>query len=165
MKSLLSIILFLCLLLTFPIYSAEKEGRISKRYGVIISILDPFPSLLGLNFAVNVLPFLRASLGYGYTSIGEASLSTLSGGVKFFVPTWEVSPFATLFVSRIDHSGSEPIHGIKEDFQHLYTTFGVDVQLESGLNMALGYHLTWTGGINGMPTISVGYFFNFGDIF
>ncbi len=128
-------------------------------------MLDPFPSLIGLNLAMNVTPFLRAMIGYGYTSTGEASLSTIGGGIKFLVPTWEVSPFASLAVSRIDHSGSEPIHKINEDFQQLYSTFGLDVQLETGFNIALGYHLSWTGGINGMPTISVGYFFNFSDIF
>ena len=95
MKRLVGVFVGACLL--WGASPAHASNRLSHRFGVSLGILgDPFPTLLGYNASINLARWLRATAGYGQisgtTTGGEAKITTIGGGLRLFVPSWNFSP-------------------------------------------------------------------------
>src|SRR4051812_24530336 len=81
---------------------ASGTSRENHRYGGYFSVLgDPYLTLLGINLAANLLPYMRVNVGYGswtptftYTdgTSESVNITTIGGGVKFMHPDWDFTP-------------------------------------------------------------------------
>ncbi len=154
----------------------ETENKIStetptvdsaptKRFGVYLGIGNPFPTLFGLNGAINVTKDLRASVGYG-----EVEVSTLGSSVKattyaagadyLFLPTavrgvvglragyFSVEGDGTLTIDEFDHSTG-----------YAYSNLGMEWTGDSGYHFAIGGNFAFAGANGGGFYLNTGYFF------
>ena len=115
MKRLLGIFVGTCIL--FSASSVQASNRLSHRFGVSLGILgDPFPTLLGYNASINLARWLRATGGYGQisgtTNAGEAKITTVGGGVRLFVPSWNFSPVVGLSYAKVSSREAEASAGL-----------------------------------------------------
>ena len=153
-----------------PQVEETVSNRMKNRAGGYVGLLgDPFPTIIGLNIAYNVLDFMRATAGLGQVSAqfgtAEATATTIGAGARFFVPGWDFSPTAGLsfaYVSVSQTGGmSVSVKNFDESGAHLYGTIGVDWQAATGFNVGAGYNLSFKSGIGGLPSLNLGWYFNF----
>lgn len=146
------------------------SNRMRNRAGGYVGILgDPFPTLVGLNLAYNVLDFMRATAGLGQVSAtvgdAEATATTIGAGARFFVPGWSFSPVAGVSAAYVNVSQkggmSITVKNFEESGMHLYGSLGVDFQSEGGFNIGAGYNVSLRSGIGGLPYINLGWYFDF----
>lgn len=153
-----------------PTSAPAETNRMNKRIGAYLGILgDPHPTVVGVNLAYNVASFMRASLGFGKVSastisisdsgIGteEVSMTTIGASAKFMVPTWNLTPTASLGYSHVSLGDNTSFVDYKAS--NLYTGLGIDWQAESGFNLGAGMNLSLNSGAPSAPYINVGVFF------
>jgi len=150
----------------------SESNRLDHRLGAYLGILgDPHPTILGLNVAYNVTDFLRASAGAGQVSATSSlsiandgsvssqtqSMTTLGVAAKFLVPTWNLTPTASLGYSHISITDGSVFTDYKSN--NLYVGIGGDWQAKSGFNLGAGMNISMNGAAPSAPYINVGYFF------
>lgn len=155
----------LCALTLLVSLSASADSpRMKNRIGFYVGLDDPNPSLLSLNAAYNITDFLRASVGYGSLSttvIVESSVKTFGFGLKALYPGWELSPAIGLNFATVSYTGSAlSVGGFTQSGSHLYTSIGADWQIDSGLNLGLGYNISFKSGVGGSFYANLGWFFD-----
>lgn len=142
----------------------NRESRLEHRFGIYTGLLnDPFPTLIGLNLAVNVLSFLRINAGYGSISSSGVSVTSLGGGAKLMIPGTTFTPvlginYANVNVSTTDPSAL-PIYGISANTKNTYLNLGFDWQTQAGFNFGVGYNYSLLSGVGGAPYLNLGWFF------
>lgn len=152
--------------------SRAENNREMKRLGAYLGILgDPHPTGIGLNVAYNVASFMRASVGFGKVTTGaaismdgngniaadESSTTTIGFATKFMIPSWNLTPSASLGYSHISISDNTIVADYKSS--NIYLGLGGDWQAESGFNLGAGLNLSLNGGAPTAPYINVGVFF------
>ena len=162
MKRLVGVFVGACLL--WGASPAHASNRLSHRFGVSLGILgDPFPTLLGYNASINLARWLRATGGYGQisgtTNAGEAKITTVGGGVRLFVPSWNFSPVVGLSYAKVSFTGSGSLSGFTGNSHHTYATLGFDWQAANGFNFGLGANLSTLSGVGAVPYLNLGWFF------
>ncbi len=146
--------------------SAEASNRVAKRVGVSLGLLgDPFPTLLGYNLNFNAARWLRLTAGYGSISgtgtNGESlSLTTIGGGARLFVPSWNFSPVVGASYAKVSFTGSAgELGGFSANGSHTYLTAGFDWQAGNGFNLGFGANLSTLEGVGAVPYINLGWYF------
>jgi hypothetical protein len=145
--------------------TSQEAIRDNKRIGFYLSGLgDPFPSIVGINVAYNVLDELRLSAGLGEAIFGES----VGFGVKYIIlPERPVSPVMGLGITRtriVDVFGG--IFGGTPGPDDILVSgnfsAGADWQTDFGFNLGLGaswIFATEEIGIRVLPYINIGWFF------
>lgn len=127
----------------------KSHSKISQFF---VGILQPMPSLIGVNVYQQVDTNIRVGLGVGTSHIGEVSILAYSIGAHWvFSPSRRVSP-----VIGIAYSNGEK-NEVRKDF--FVSQTGIEVTLLSDLTIGLG--LNWSlNQINGrhlvLPYFSIG---------
>ncbi len=147
----------------------DDGSRSMHRFGVYVSVLgDPFPSLWGINVGYNLESWMRLHAGYGSTSVGSGTstltVSSLGGGVHFFVPGWSLSPVVGVSITNLTASVSGSVsglsvNGISSSGLFTYGSAGLEWQTYSGLTIGVGYNFGLSGGLGGAPSASFGWYF------
>jgi hypothetical protein len=141
--------------------AARNESiRAERRLGALVGIVDPYPSLIGLLVGWQFSASLRGELGVGRQNLDLSHLTTWAVGVKFFVPHWNLSPFASVHVAAVSHEGATPIMGFSRSGAHAYGGIGVEWMTEEGFTAGLGYRVSTKGSTSSMPMLEVGWFFS-----
>lgn len=175
MRKIINIGMFLVfsvLYLTTGILSAEERApssRMNKRYGLYLGLLgDPFPTLLGLNAAVNATDFLRATAGWGRITGGSendrVTIDTIGFGVKLLVPGNNLSPVVGLNWAKVSFEGDldpsdEDVQGFRASDDHFYVNAGLDWTARGGFYLAGGLNISLRGGVPLIPYLNLGAFF------
>lgn len=80
--------------------SYSRGSRESRRFGVLLTGIDPYPSLYGVSVALNVTDFFQISGSYGHVPADlikivrtSYSVDTYALNARAFVPGWKFSPF------------------------------------------------------------------------
>ena len=145
--------------------SAEASNRAAKRFGLSLGLLgDPFPTLLGYNANVNIARGMRLVGGYGAISGSDTNgnalkITTVGGGVRFFVPSWNFSPVVGASLARVSLTGTGTLSGFDGNASHIYGTAGFDWQAGNGFNFGFGANLSGKSGVGAVPYINLGWYF------
>lgn len=148
----------------------DSSARLNHRFGFYSSLLgDPFPSLWGVNIGFNLFRFLRLTGGYGsvsatFASGGTLSVTSIGGGAKLFMPSWNFSPVAGINYTNITVSASglaqgDAVNGISASGSAVYTNLGLSFQAGSGLMIEAGANVGLSGGVTTTPYAALGWFF------
>lgn len=168
-------ILATTLLLSLPAQAAPElksevsaGTRESKKIGLYLGVVsEPYPSILSLNIAYNLLDHLRLNAGAGTLIFG----SSYGIGAKYlFSPASSFSPILGLSASRtrlIDFiSGAFGGRPSPDDIVWSSTlTGGVDWQAQNGFYLEAGLNWMWFAspsdiiGTRVLPYLNVGLFF------
>jgi hypothetical protein len=109
--------------------SAQAGVRGSRRFGVSVGFnAEPAPSDIGFNLNYNLSPFMRLVAGYG--TVSQTQTTTLGGGARFFIPTWDFSPFIGISYNRLSASATSATYAS--------VVGGIDWQTSVGLNLGGG---------------------------
>jgi hypothetical protein len=146
---------------------AQASNRDAHRFGIHAGLLgDPFPTLLGYNVNYNLGSFMRATAGYGSISAtssdgSSASLTTMGGGLRFFVPSYNFSPVVGLSYAKVSLTGTiaEGISGFSANASHMYATAGFDWQAANGFNLGFGVNYSLKAGVGTAPYFNFGWYF------
>ncbi len=140
---------------------SEDSARMSRRLGFGVGVADPYPGILGLNAAFNVIDMVRVDVGYAEVSVLGASATTLGIGGKAFVPGWNLSPIAGLHFAHVSYSGDGlTVNGFNESGGHVYGSIGIDYQSSIGFNGGIGYHFSFRSEIPASAYVQLGWFFD-----
>lgn len=174
-KNLVLVFAIFCVFIMSQNVRAESS-RLNHRVGIYGTVLgDPFPSLAGINLALNATDFLRFNVGYGSVSGSLTSTSsptqstnftftTIGGGAKFMVPDWNFTPVLGINWSQVTVTTSGPsttntLYGYNSSASTSYVTLGLDWQAGIGFNLAFGFNESLTPGVGGLPYGQIGWFF------
>jgi hypothetical protein len=136
---------------------------------------DPVLGLLGFGLSYNLTDFLKITAAYGIYPTVVMTFSSISGGIRFFVPGWNLSPtfglaynYITLDATVLSDSlgqtfGLNVYQSGAQSIGVLSFPFGVDWQLDRGFHIALETSLTKGSGGTGIVSGSIvlGWAFNF----
>jgi opacity protein-like surface antigen len=144
--------------------SAHAGNRTGHRFGLTLGLLgDPFPTAIGYNANFNLADLMRVVAGYGSIS-GTASngttakLTTMGGGVRFFVPSWNFSPVVGVSWAKVSLTGTS-LSGFASNTSHIYGTAGFDWQAANGFNLGFGANFSAKAGVGAVPYMNFGWFF------
>ncbi len=142
-----------------PNKSLRYEVRSRKRFGVFLGIYDyPLPSILGLNFAYNIKPYLRWTLGYGMGRLSKGA-SSVGTSLNFIFKGKYINPIIGLGYSRYI-AGEDSIRDVSKTANIISASASAEYQVSNGLNMGLGLNTP----LNAKPNV-VGVFFRVGYYF
>ncbi|OFZ22114.1 MAG: hypothetical protein A2X94_08800 [Bdellovibrionales bacterium GWB1_55_8] len=148
--------------------AAADTARTARPFGFYVGAAsEPWPSILSINLAYNVLDQLRITAGTGTMFFG----SSQGAGIKYIaMPEKPVSLIAGINVARTRISdflsggfGLQP--GADEIMWNTNVNFGIDWQAQNGFNLGAG--LTWmnyqdpadTIGTTVFPYLNIGWFY------
>ncbi len=142
---------------------AESGGRDSlrkpKNLGVMVGLLDPYPSLIGVTAGWNTSSTMRLELGVGRRNLELSHVTTWAVGVKFFVPHWNLTPWASVHIASVSHGGRDAILGFTQSGMHGYAGLGLEYLTESGFTASVGFHVSTKGNALSEPMLAIGWFF------
>lgn len=141
---------------------AERRESIRKErvLGGMLGLLDPYPSLLGLTLGWHTSSSVRLELAWGRQNLELSHVTTWAVGAKFFVPHWDLSPWASVHFATVGHSGPDPILGFAKSGSHGYAGLGIEWLTPSGFTASLGYHVSTKGNAASQPMLTIGWFFD-----
>jgi hypothetical protein len=154
-------LLLACLLFVGPAARAERREslRKEKTLGAMVGLLDPYPSLIGLTVGWQTSTTLRLELGVGRQNLELSHVTTWAAGVKFFVPHWDLSPWASVHFASVSHDGADPILGFSRSGTHAYAGLGLEWLTETGFTASVGYHVSTKGTASSQPMLAIGWYF------
>jgi hypothetical protein len=142
-------------------YAERRESlRKDRILGAMVGLLDPYPSLIGLTLGWNTSSSLRLELGVGRQNLELSHVTTWAVGAKFFVPHWDLTPWASIHVASVSHEGGDPILGFGRSGMHGYAGLGMEWLTPSGFTASFGYHVSSKGNSPSQPMLSIGWFFS-----
>lgn len=154
----------LLLLVSLSAAPAFGEGRDSlrktKNLGVMLGLLDPYPSLIGVTAGYSTSSTMRLELGVGRRNLDLSHVTTWAIGAKFFVPHWNLTPWASIHVAGVSHEGRDAILGFASSGMHGYAGLGVEWMTESGFTASFGFHVSTKGNSLSEPMLAIGWFFD-----
>lgn len=165
---MLRILSAILIVFTFTTH-AYAGNRASNKFGIIVGIDTPFPTVFGGNVAFHLGDFARISGGYG--SISATSLdakleaSTLGGAFNVFIPSWNLSPTVGVGYAQVDvkvtgtAAATLDVGGFKASDSHTYLTYGLDWVASSGFHFGLGMNTSLKTGVGSLFYLNLGWFF------
>ncbi len=134
-------------------YAAESDGSRGKsKWGATVGVgSEPLGALIGFNLHYNVFNFLQARVGYGTASTSSVDPSTgttttvtatsLGGGIRAYIPGWNLSPFVGLGFSKVSFTGTFSLGGTSisstDGLSLTYAVGGLEWQTNYGLCFGL----------------------------
>lgn len=144
--------------------SARAERKVpirtARNVGAMLGLLSPYPSLIGLTAGWNTNAYCRIELGVGRQNSDLSHVTTWALGVKFFVPHWDLSPWASLNYAAVSHSGPDPVAGFDTSGSHGYGGIGLEWQTQSGFTASVGYNVSTRGSALSQPALQLGWYFS-----
>jgi hypothetical protein len=151
-------------------------NRKRKSIGIYGGFLDGIGALASGNIAYNLGCFARVHAGYGITPLGYINFSFLHGGMRLFVPGWNLSPTLGINLTQItyqqtdlDYSLADALSSVtagvaaagdtKSSTTILYMPIGLDWTSSWGFHVAAGASLAF------QPLTLVFFYANLGFFF
>lgn len=178
MKNRILAVLLLAILVGNGAAAKDGGNRDEHPFGAYVSVLgDPYISIVGINLGVNLFSFSRVTAGYGswtptftYTdgTSEKVKVTTTAAGVKFMVPSWNLTPFAGINYAQMTFERQDKVLASssyslseKASITYPYWTAGIEFTASFGFYIAVGYNKP-TGilaSIPGLPYLNLGWFF------
>lgn len=154
--------------------SASATGHLDKPFGAYVGVGNPYPSILGLNAAYNVLPNLRATAGYGEIEVTtsmtfsnngvtseKVTAKTYGAGVDYLILDSSFTPVVGVHGGYFDvkGKGTFSVQGFDKSTALAYANAGIDWTADGGFNLGAGLNVALLGGRGANFYGNVGYFF------
>lgn len=154
--------------------SMGRPVREDKKWGVMVGIGSPYPSILGLTVAHNLSNDVRLSFGYGEVEMttgfsfsgNSIATQTVKGttydiGADYLFMQNSFRPLIGLHAAYFDISGEGDLNlmGFTKSGAYAYSNIGFDWISEGGYQIGLGYNLALAGGGSSGGYINTGYYF------
>lgn len=144
------------------------------RYGAMVGLGKPYPTLLGLIGAYNLTNNWRASVAYGELEVTtgvnfngnsmqteKTTARTYGAGMEYLFLDLPVQGVAGLHAGYFDVKGKGKLKldGFDSPTGYLYSNLGIDWITDSGYQLGGGINLAFAGATGSGFYINTGYFF------